>query len=135
MGDTDMTTSIATPRVRTYLAWTLQILLAAAFLAAGLSKLAGVPMMVDLFDRIGVGQWFRYVTGLVEIGGAVLLLVPGLAGAGAAFLAATMAGAVLAHLAILGDSPAAALVLLALNLVVLALRREQVQALRARLLG
>jgi uncharacterized membrane protein YphA (DoxX/SURF4 family) len=109
--------------------------LAAAFLAAGLSKLAGVPMMVDLFDRIGVGQWFRYVTGLVEIGGAALLLIPGLAGAGAALLAATMVGAVLTHLAILGDSPAAALVLLALNLVVLALRREQVAALSARVLA
>jgi uncharacterized membrane protein YphA (DoxX/SURF4 family) len=130
-----MTASIATPRVRTYAAWALQLLLAAAFLAAGLSKLAGVPMMIDLFDRIGVGQWFRYVTGLVEVGGAVLLLVPGLAGAGAALLAATMVGAVLTHLAILGDSPAAALVLLALNLVVLALRREQVAALTARVLG
>jgi hypothetical protein len=69
----------------------------------------------------------------VEVGGAVLLLVPGLAGAGAALLAATMVGAVLTHLAILGDSPAAALVLLALNLVVLALRREQVSAFRAQL--
>ena len=130
-----MTTSIATPRVRTYLAWALQILLAAAFLGAGLSKLAGVPMMVDLFDRIGVGQWFRYVTGLVEIGGAALLLIPGLAGAGAALLAATMVGAVLTHLAILGDSPAAALVLLVLNFVVLALQREQAAALMARVLG
>ena len=130
-----MTASIAAPRVRTYAAWALQLVLAAAFLAAGLSKLAGVPMMVDLFDRIGVGQWFRYVTGLVEIGGAALLLIPGLAGAGAALLAATMVGAVLTHLAILGDSPAAALVLLALNLVVLALRRDQVAALRARVLA
>ena len=130
-----MTATISTPRIRTYGAWGLQILLAAAFLAAGLSKLAGVPMMVDLFDRVGMGQWFRYVTGLVEVGGAVLLLVPGLAGAGALLLAATMVGAVLAHLAVLGDSPAAALVLLALILVLLALRRDQVAALLARVTG
>jgi hypothetical protein len=34
-------------------------------------------MMVESFDRIGLGQWFRIVTGLVEIVGAVALLVPG----------------------------------------------------------
>jgi hypothetical protein len=46
-----------------------------------------------------------------------------------------MVGAVLAHLAVLGDSPAAALVLLALILVLLALRRDQVAALLARVTG
>lgn len=130
-----MTATVATPRARTYAAWALQILLAAAFLGAGASKLAGVPMMIDLFDRIGVGQWFRVVTGLVEVGGAALLLVPGLAGAGAALLATTMAFAVLTHLLVLGDSPAPALVLLALTLALLALRWGQVEDLRARLLA
>jgi uncharacterized membrane protein YphA (DoxX/SURF4 family) len=130
-----MTAAIATPRVRTYVAWGLQILLAAAFAAAGVSKLLGVPMMVELFDAVGVGQWFRYVTGLVEVGGAVALLVPGLAGPGAALLGTTMFFAVLTHLFILQNSPAAALVLLALNLVVVALRRDQIAAWRARLLG
>jgi uncharacterized membrane protein YphA (DoxX/SURF4 family) len=128
-----MTASISTPRLRTYAAWGLQGLLAAAFVAAGTSKLLGVPAMVELFDGIGVGHWFRYVTGLVEIGGAALLLIPGFAAAGAALLAATMVGAVLTHLMLVGGSPVPALVLLALNLVVLALRREQVSAFRAQL--
>ena len=35
--------------------------------------------MVEMFDKIGVGQWFRYVTGLIEVGGAILMLVPGMA--------------------------------------------------------
>ena len=60
-------------------AWTLQAVLAAAFLAAGFAKLAGVPFMVDLFEQIGLGQWFRVLTGVVEVVGAVALLVPGLA--------------------------------------------------------
>jgi UPF0716 family protein affecting phage T7 exclusion len=64
-------------------AWTLQAILAAAFLAAGLAKLAGVPFMVELFEQIGLGQWFRVVTGVVEVTGAVALLVPGLASIGA----------------------------------------------------
>ena len=46
-------------------AWTLQGILAAAFLAAGFAKLAGVPFMVDLFEHIGLGQWFRVATGAV----------------------------------------------------------------------
>ncbi len=130
-----MTATISTPRVRTAAAWGLQILLAAAFLAAGVSKIMGVPAMVALFDGIGVGQWFRYVMGLVEVGGALLLLIPGLAAAGAALLAATMAGAVLTHLFVVGGSAVPALVLLVLNLVVLTLRRDQAAALRARVLG
>ena len=129
-----MTASISTPRVRTYVAWTLQILLAAAFLGAGLSKLAGASAMVELFDAIGLGQWFRYVTGVVEVAGAVLLLVPGLAVAGAALLGTTMVFAVLTHLFVLQNSPAAAILLLALNLAVLALRREDIATLRRRLL-
>src|SRR5437879_6208684 len=41
--------------------WAAQLALAGMFLLAGGSKLAGVPVMVGLFDAIGVGQWFRYV--------------------------------------------------------------------------
>lgn len=73
-------TSIQTTRPsRRIGAWTLQGVLSAAFLAAGVAKLTGVPFMVDLFAQIGIGQWFRFVTGAVEVAGAVALLVPGLA--------------------------------------------------------
>ena len=75
-------------------AWTLQGIIAAAFLAAGFAKLAGVPFMVDLFEQIGLGQWFRVATGIVEVTGAVALLVPGLASIGALWLGFTMVCAV-----------------------------------------
>lgn len=65
------------------------------FLLAGGSKLAGVPAMVALFDAVGVGQWFRYVTGLIEVSSAVALLVPSLAPFGALALVVTMIGAIL----------------------------------------
>jgi uncharacterized membrane protein YphA (DoxX/SURF4 family) len=106
-------------------AWVLQVLLAAVFLAAGGAKLAAVPMMIQIFDQIGFGQWFRIVTGVVEVVGAVALLVPGFAALGAAWLAATMFFAVLTHLFILPGSPVPAAVLLALNLLVVWLRRDQ----------
>ena len=53
-------------------------MLTLAFLAAGIAKLAGVQMMVDEFGMLGLGQWFRYATGVIEIGSAVLLWVPGI---------------------------------------------------------
>jgi len=109
----------------------VQGLLAAAFLAAGGAKLAGVPMMVQIFDQIGMGQWFRVVTGLVEVAGAVALLVPGLAALGAAWLGATMFFAVLTHLFILQSSAMPALILLTLNVLVVWLRRDQLVAVLA----
>jgi uncharacterized membrane protein YphA (DoxX/SURF4 family) len=112
-------------------AWIVQGLLAAAFLAAGGAKLAGVPMMVQIFDQIGMGQWFRIVTGLVEVIGAVALVVPGFAALGAAWLGATMFFAVLTHLFILHSSAMPAFILLALNILVVWLRRDQLVAVLA----
>ena len=91
--------------------WGVRILLALAFGAAGLSKLAGVPQMVQVFDAIGFGQWFRYLTGVVEVVGAVLLLVPVAGFFGGLLLTATMVGAVATHLVLIGGSPAPAAVL------------------------
>ena len=53
-----------------------QVVLAAMFLMAGGSKLAGVPAMVSLFDLIGMGQWFRYVTGVIEVISGIALRPP-----------------------------------------------------------
>jgi putative oxidoreductase len=113
---TDLTAALPKPGRNLNIAlWVLQAVLAAAFVAAGGSKLAGVPQMVALFDQIGVGQWFRYVTGLVEVLGAVALLVPRTTAYAAALLAFTMACAVVTHLAVIGGSPVPALVLSALS--------------------
>jgi uncharacterized membrane protein YphA (DoxX/SURF4 family) len=117
------------------LAWILQLLLAAAFAMAGYAKLSGAADMVALFESIGVGQWFRYVTGAVEVIGAILLLIPGRAASGALLLAPTMVGAIITHLFLVGGSAIPATVLLALTLTVLWLRRDQLVPLlgRARL--
>jgi putative oxidoreductase len=116
-------------------AWALQGVLAAAFLAAGSSKLAGVPFMVELFDQIGVGQWFRVVTGVVEVAGAVALVVPGLASLAALWLGATMVFAVATHVFVLHTSPAPAIVLGLLNALVVYLRRDELVALLQRIKG
>ena len=112
--------------------WVGQLALAGMFVLAGGSKLAGAPALVGLFDAIGVGQWFRYVTGLIEVGSAVALLVPPLAPFGAIALAATMAGAILTHLFVVGGSPAVPVVLFIGSLVVAWARRDQIASALAR---
>jgi uncharacterized membrane protein YphA (DoxX/SURF4 family) len=108
--------------------WILQVLAAAAFLGAGIPKLAGAAPMAQMFDTIGAGQWFRYVTGGIEVGSAVLLLVPGAAVYGALLLACTMVGAILTHLFILHTSPASPVILLVLVSAILWLRRGRIVA-------
>jgi putative oxidoreductase len=105
--------------------WALQIGLAGMFLLAGGSKLLGDPAMVGLFDAIGIGQWFRYLTGLIEVGSALALLVPSFAVFGALALVATMVGAVVVHLFILGVSPALPAILLLGSVGVVWVRRHQ----------
>jgi uncharacterized membrane protein YphA (DoxX/SURF4 family) len=112
--------------------WVLQVLVALAMLAAGGFKLAGAEPMVQQFETIGLGQWFRYLTGALEVGGAVLLLTPRLSGIGALLLSCVMAGAVVAHLVKLGGSPVAALVFLAMLVTIAWGRRGQVLALLGR---
>ena len=84
--------------------------------------------MVAMFDVIGVGQWFRYVTGLIEVVSGVALLVPSLSPFGALALVPTMAGAIIAHLFVIGGSPAVPVVLLLGSLAVVWARRDQLLA-------
>jgi putative oxidoreductase len=91
--------------------WTLQALTAAAFLMAGSLKLSGQPALVEMFDKIGLGQWFRYLTGSIEVVSAILLLIPKVTPVGAGLLVCTMSGAIITHLVKIGGSPAPAIVL------------------------
>jgi len=89
--------------------WLLQILTAAALLMAGFAKLSGQPMMVETFDKIGLGQWFRYLTGGIEVASAILLVIPLLTTLGAFLLVSAMIGVVLTHLLTIGGPPLPAL--------------------------
>jgi hypothetical protein len=105
--------------------WVVQIALAGMFLLAGGSKLLGAPPMVALFNTIGIGQWFRYVTGIIEVGSAVALLVPAFAVFGAVALVPTMIGAILTELFIVGDSPVPPTILLVGVAIVIWARRSE----------
>jgi uncharacterized membrane protein YphA (DoxX/SURF4 family) len=112
--------------------WFVQALLALAFLGAGSAKLIGRPDMVALFAAVGVGQWFRYVTGILELAGAVMILVPKTRSVGAALLAVIMLCAIATNLFILHAAVTPPLVLLLLASFVLWGRRRELPLLGVR---
>jgi len=107
--------------------WLTQVALALLFLMAGGSKLAGVPAMVSMFDAIGVGQWFRYVTGVIEVTSGIALLVPSAAIFGALLLIPTMLGAIVINLFVVPTSPVMPLLLLLAAAAVAWVRRRQLR--------
>jgi putative oxidoreductase len=113
--------------------WILQIGAAGMFLTVGFLKLSGDPQMVALFQAIGLGQWFRHVTGSLEVLGAVLLLIPRLTGLGALLLVGVTLGAVTTHLFVIGGNPLPAIILLIVTGIIAWGRRERTIKLLAKI--
>ncbi|MBB4934657.1 putative membrane protein YphA (DoxX/SURF4 family) [Lipingzhangella halophila] len=123
--------------VSTIALWAAQILLAGYFIAlAAIPKLTGSEGALEMFADIGFGQWFRYVTGVVELAGAIGLLIPRLAGLAALGLMCVMVGAALANLFLIPGAASSAVlnVLLGLAFAVIAwARRAEIRQLLAML--
>jgi putative oxidoreductase len=98
-------------------------LVALAFIAAGGSKLAGASAMVEVFNKVGFGQWFRYFTGVLEVAAGIGLLISRYAFYSAVLLAIIMVSAIIAHVTVLGSSPAAPVVLFVLTGTIAYLRK------------
>jgi putative oxidoreductase len=110
----------------------LSVLLALAFLGAGLTKIAGPKAAEQRADitRLGLPPSATPVIGLIEVVAAALLIAavisdePGFARVGAAMLVLTMLGAVAAHLRVRDSlahaAPAAVLGVLAVVTLVVA---------------
>ena len=103
--------------------WILSGLVALLFIGAGGAKLAGAAVMVELFAKVGLGEWFRYFTGLLEVAAGIGLLMSGYAFYAAVLLAIVMVGAFIAHVTVLGSSPAAPVVLFVLTGIIAYLRK------------
>jgi putative oxidoreductase len=128
---TDVNPLQSTGKWKNIVLWVIQILLAGMFILAGWAKLTGAPVMVQMYDAIGVGQWFRYVTGTIEVGSGLLILVPGMAAIAAVLLSCTMIGAIITHFSVLHTPPTMPVVLLTGAAIVLWGRWSQI----ARRLG
>ena len=74
--------------------WILRLAVAVVFVSIGADKFKERSMWVEVFDKIGFGQWFRYLTGVLQIAGAVLVVFPRTFLLGIGILGGTMAGAV-----------------------------------------
>ena len=72
----------------------LRFALAAVFAWVGILKFDEQSLYVNIFEDIGFGTWFRYLTGVMEAGGALLLLNSRTAGVGFIVLGTTMVGAI-----------------------------------------
>jgi putative oxidoreductase len=125
-----VTTEVARPGKAWHVTlWVLQVLAAAMFLLAGYLKLASSPDMVALFAGIGIGQWFRYLTGTLEILGALALFIPRLRALGALGLAGVMIGALITDVFIVHISPLSALINLVVVVVIAWGRRRELATL------
>jgi putative oxidoreductase len=122
------TATLPDSRSKTIILWILRILMAALFLFASFMKLTGKPDMVAEFDTIGLGQWFRYLTGLLEVIGGIGILVPSLSVFGAILLLAVDAGAFVAQVAILHMDWIHTIVIGAILGTLIYLQRDKIRA-------
>jgi uncharacterized membrane protein YphA (DoxX/SURF4 family) len=84
--------------------WILRGGIAIVFVIFGAEKFPSDPegQWVRLFHQIGAGQWFRYFTGVVEVLGGVLVLIPWTTTAGLILLACIMLSAALILIFVIG---------------------------------
>ena len=92
--------------------------LAALFLFIGYTKFDGDPRgpWYGIFEQIGLGQWFRVFTGVMQVAGAVLIAFRRTVTVGAALLGATMLGAAAVDVFLMG-SPVVVIPLLLLFII------------------
>jgi len=83
-------TSQTISKPRLILTWILRVLLGVIFLGVGIEKLTGTMGTIPFFDAIGWGQWFRYVSGVFDTAGALLIFVPRWTSVGALIITCTV---------------------------------------------
>jgi len=111
-------------RADTVVIWILSVLLAAVFATTGTAKLIGTePLALQAAAMRGFPAWIRMVVGVVEIAGAIGLLVPPVASFAAAMLALLMIPATITQW-ISGEAGVFIPVLLLVLLLIVAWRRN-----------
>jgi hypothetical protein len=101
MLDTTTVASKPTLTGKVMFVWLLRVLVAAVFFYVGIDKFAGGRVWVRIFDTIGIGQWFRYLTGALQVAGAILVVLRRTFLVGIGLLGCTMVGACIAWLTVL----------------------------------
>ncbi|WP_327694162.1 DoxX family protein [Streptomyces sp. NBC_00459] len=103
----------------------LQVVLALFFgLASALPKLIAHPSAAESFDKMGWGSAGMYTIGLLELAGAVALLIPVLQSVAATALSALMVGAFIVQVAVFDGQYAATPLILIVPLALIAWARR-----------
>ena len=79
------------------------IALGVLFIFIGSGKFEGRGVWVRIFEQIGLGQWFRIFTGVVQVTGGLLMLPRRTRTIGAALLGCTMLGAAIVDIVVIGS--------------------------------
>jgi uncharacterized membrane protein YphA (DoxX/SURF4 family) len=111
----------------------LQVVLALFYgIASALPKLIAHPSAVESFDKLGWGSAGMYTIGLLELAGAVALLIPVLQSVAAIALSALMVGAFIVQVAVFDGQYAATplIVIVPLALIAWARREHNAELLR-----
>ncbi len=127
---TETAAALPGSRSRTVIVWILRILMAALFLFASFMKLSGQPRMVEEFELFGIGEWFRYLTGLLELAGGIFILVPPVSVFGAMLLLAVDVGALVAQLSVIHQDWIHTIVIGAILVTLIYLQRERLSGSR-----
>lgn len=110
--------------------WILSVLLAAVFATTGISKLIGTePLTLQAAAMQGFPPWIRMVVGVVEVVGALALLVPTVASFAAAMLALLMIPATITQW--ISGQPGVFIPILLLALLLIVAWRRNPAAVRA----
>jgi hypothetical protein len=107
--------------------WVLRISSGLLFFGVGVAKFNTDSYWMRLFGDIGLGDWFRYLTGALQVASGLLFLVPRTVYAAAVLAGSTMIGAVVVHLFVLDTGIGGAIFPLALLafIAVVATRRPE----------
>src|SRR5262245_58520859 len=73
-------------------------ILAALFVVAAIPKLFGIDFVRDAFESWNYPLQFMYIVGILELAGALLIMIPGAARFGFGVLIFIMCGAIITHL-------------------------------------
>lgn len=110
--------------------WILSVLLAAAFATTGIAKLTGTePIGLQAAAMVGFPPWIRNVVGVVEVVGAVGLLIPPVAAFAAVLLAMLMVPATITQW--ISGQPGIFVPVFALALLLIVAWRRNPAAVRA----
>jgi putative oxidoreductase len=100
-----MQPTTTSPKWRAIVSWVLRVILGFAFLLIGATKLTSTAHAVEYFEAIGWGQWFRYLTGFLDVAGAALLFLPRCTFYGTIVLISSVGTATVLSLTVLRGDP------------------------------